>query len=109
MEKYIALKKLAEFHHIKEAFLNELAEDGILEIHIVDSQPCAASGELAKYERAIRLYRDLGVNKEGIEIIMDMRDKMEMMQRELNRLRRELQKQKDFMSRSFYDDFFDID
>ncbi len=109
MENYITIKKLAQFHNINEALLLDLAQAGVLEIHIVNSEPCAAHNQLEKYERAIRLHRDLGVNKEGVEIIMEMRDKMEALQKELNELKRKLSKYDEFMTHSFYEDFFDTE
>jgi MerR family transcriptional regulator/heat shock protein HspR len=39
----------------------------------------------------VRLRRDLGVNLAGIAVILDMRAKMEALQRELERLRKRLE------------------
>jgi MerR family transcriptional regulator/heat shock protein HspR len=109
MEKYITIKKLAEFHNINETLLQEFAQDGIIEIHLVKQEPCVLSDQLEKYERIIRLYRDLGVNKAGIEIIMEMREKLEYLQNEVQNLRRELKKYDDRLHQSFMEDFYDVD
>jgi MerR family transcriptional regulator/heat shock protein HspR len=109
MEKYIAIKKLAEFHNVNVSLLHEFAQEGIIEIHVVEQEPCVLSDQLDKYERIIRLYRDLGVNKAGIEIIMEMREKLKFLQKEVQNLRRQLQKYDDRLHKPFTDDFYDIE
>jgi MerR family transcriptional regulator, heat shock protein HspR len=42
-------------------------------------------GDLERLELILKLTRDLGVNLAGIEIILNMREKMDEMQREFNR------------------------
>jgi len=109
MEKYISIKELAQFYKIDEKILRDFAEAGLFELHIIQSEPCVLLDQLARYERAIRLYRDLGVNKEGVEIIMDMRDKMLQMQNELSALRRQLQKWDERLHKPYQDSFYDIE
>src|SRR5262245_31377258 len=42
-------------------------------------------GDLQRLELILNLTRDLGVNLAGVEIILNMREKMDEMQREFNR------------------------
>ncbi len=109
MENYISIKKLAQFHNISEKTLQEFADYGIFEIHIIQNEPCIQPDKLSRYERAIRLYRDLGVNKEGIEIIMEMRDKLENLQKEVNKLHRQLYKFDNRLHKPFIENFYDIE
>ncbi len=109
MEKYITIRKLAEFHNVNEAVLQDFAQDGIIEIHFIEKEPCILTDQLERYERIIRLYRDLGVNKAGIEIIMEMREKLEFLQNEVQNLKRQLQKYDDRLHKPYLEDFYDIE
>ncbi len=109
MEKHISIKELAQFHQISETILREFAESGLFELHIIQSEPCIFPDQLERYERAIRLYRDLGVNKEGVEIIMEMREKMAQMQSELAEIRRQLKKMDERLHKPYVDSFYDIE
>ena len=109
MEKYITIREFAEFHNVNKNVLEEFAQDGIIEIHVVKQEPCILTDELDKYERIIRLYRDLGVNKEGIEIIMEMREKLDRLQNEVQYLKRQMEKYNEKLRKSYLSDYYDID
>ncbi len=44
-----------------------------------------SEGDIEQLEVILKLTRDLGVNLAGVEIILNMREKMDQMQREFNR------------------------
>ena len=54
-------------------------------------------GDLERLEVILHLTRDLGVNLAGVEIILNMREKMDQMQREFNRFFEML---RDYMSQN---------
>ena len=54
------------------------------------SHPMFPVSAVDRLRRIVRLRRDLGVNLEGVAAILEMRDRMENLQRELQRLRRRL-------------------
>jgi MerR family transcriptional regulator/heat shock protein HspR len=66
-------------------------------------RPSRSSGRQRLYSRADidrvlyiqRLVQDLGVNLAGVEVIINMREQMERMDREMERLRAELQAYRD--------------
>lgn len=49
-----------------------------------------AAAAVERLRRIVRLRRDLGVNLAGVAAILEMRDRMEDLQRELQHLRRRL-------------------
>jgi MerR family transcriptional regulator/heat shock protein HspR len=66
-------------------------------------EPKRTRGNIRMYSRADvarlrtvqRLINDLGVNLAGVEVILQMREKMQAMEDEIERLRRELQRFRD--------------
>lgn len=66
-------------------------------------RPTRSSGRQRLYSRADiarvryiqRLVQDLGVNLAGVEVIMNMRERMQRMEEEMDRLRAELQGYRD--------------
>jgi hypothetical protein len=103
--KYITIEEFADFHKVTTKLVYEFADFGLIEISRVEKKPCIVSKYFDKCERAIRLHRELGVNKEGIEIILDMRQKQTELQNELLRLRHQISKHEDQLSKMFSEDF----
>lgn len=103
--KYITIEEFADFHQVTTKLVYEFADFGLIEIRRIERKPFIVSDNLDRCERAIRLHRDLGVNKEGIEIILDMRKKQAELQNELLRLRHQIRKHEDRVSKMFSEDF----
>ncbi len=99
--KYITIEEFAGFHKITTQLIQDFADFGLIEIRQVEKKHCIFSEQIEHCERAIRLHRDLGVNKEGIEIILDMRSKQTLLQQELMRLRHQLNKHEERVSKMF--------
>ena len=108
-KKYITLNEFADFHRISVTLLKEFGDFGLLRIQQIENDPCILYDEIEQVERAVRLYRDLGVNKEGIEIILEMRKREEELRQEITRLRHLLKKYESRISEFFPEDFFDAE
>lgn len=99
--KYITIEEFANFHQVTTKLVYEFADFGLIEVEQVETKPCIVANHLDQCERAIRLHRDLGVNKEGIEIILEMREKHAEMQKELLKLRHKIKKHEERMAKMF--------
>ena len=80
--KYIAIEEFSRHHGVEVTVIREFADFGLMQLTVENNQECVSDGDVKRLERMLRLFRDLGVNKEGIEVILNMR-------KELKRLRRE--------------------
>lgn len=101
IKQQITVEEFAEFHQVTTELIKEFADFGLISVVKVERQFCIDTGNIERCERAIRIYKDLGVNKEGIEIILDMRAKHAEMQRELKWLRHQIKKHEDRMRQLF--------
>lgn len=103
--KYITIKDFADFHQVTTTLVREFADFGLIEISQIKAKPCIVSKNLDKCESAIRLHRDLSVNKEGIEIILEMRERHAEMQKELMLLKHQIKKHEERMAKIFSGEF----
>lgn len=70
-------------------FIHSLEEEGLIITQIQDNMEYVHSSQLGNLETFSRLYYDLSVNVEGIDIINNLLTKMQQMERELTVLRRQ--------------------
>jgi hypothetical protein len=64
---------------------------GLIEISLFDNQPAIALERIADVEKIIRLYHDLEVNMEGIDVVMNLLQKISDLQFELSKAQNRLQ------------------
>lgn len=90
-ESLISLIEATQRLHIELELCREFADFGL--IHIVSEHDAEyiMERELSRLHQAANLYRDLGVNCEGVEIILSMREHIIELQEELERLNYEIQ------------------
>ena len=87
MSKYISIKSLAKFHQLHEQILLDIIEFEIVPIKKRQQTILVNSDDLEVFERAIRLYHELEVNLQGVDIICRMHQQIIEMQEELERLK----------------------
>lgn len=91
MSEYISIKSLAGFHNINEQTLMEIVEYEIVPVKRTETEVLLSQEYLEEFERALRLRLDLEVNMQGVEIICRMRNQIQEMQEEIDRLNRLLE------------------
>jgi len=109
MKKYITLREFADFHEISVTQIREFADFGLFEVTIIENKPCIHIDDIERCERILRLSEELGVNKEGIEIILEMRQRIEEMQKEISRMKHLLDKYEARITNLFPEEFFDVE
>ena len=79
------ISAVAEMYDIHPQTLRLYEREGLLAPSRTDGNTCLYSEEdLERLETILSLTRDLGVNLAGVEIVLNMRKKMERMQKEVN-------------------------
>ncbi len=76
--------------HVDPSFIVELAEDGLIEVQVIDEERYFPASQLAEVERYTHLYYDLSINVAGIDAIHHMLERIENLQREICSLKNEL-------------------
>lgn len=88
--QYIEVQEFCHGHGVTLHFMHELHDFGLIEIVQRNNVHYFSHEELPKAEKIIRLYADLDINLEGIEVIHDLLERIELMQGEIKALKNKL-------------------
>jgi chaperone modulatory protein CbpM len=84
---YIAIEEFCSHHGVQVTLVKEFADFGLVQLQEQEQKAVLPAGEIEKLERLLRLYNDLGINKEGLEIILNMRGQLLNLNSELETIR----------------------
>ncbi|MHB0897203.1 MAG: chaperone modulator CbpM [Spirochaetales bacterium] len=86
----IALSEVCDFYHIDIEVIRDFSEFGLYPLAIVDGEAEIEAKYLDKLDAIIGLHRALGINKEGIDVILELRERVSGLQDEIESLRHEI-------------------
>lgn len=81
---------LCAHYDIEITFVNELDEMGLIHIELIEEKPFIHSDQLNRLEKIMRLYHDLELNLEGIDVIFHLLEQQEALNKEVKELRSRL-------------------
>jgi hypothetical protein len=90
MENYISVHHLCELYQAKVSFFRELNDEGLLEIVTLEDSLYLHKDTLHEVDKIIRIHRELNVNIEGVDVVLNLLNRMEQLQAELNRVQSRL-------------------
>ena len=82
----IAANEFCIYHNIEPSFIYSLQQSGLIEITEVEEKLFVDENELPQLEKLVRLYREMGINLEGIETITYLLQRMNEMQQQIVQL-----------------------
>jgi len=85
--KYIAIEEFSRHHGIEVTLIREFADFGLMALIVEDNREFVSDADVKQLERMLRLTQDLGINKEGIEVILNMRKELKKLRRKRKTLR----------------------
>jgi len=90
MQEYIPIELFCSQHGVEVTVISSLQEYGLIEILKINETQCLQSNQLAEAEAIVRLYRELDINPEGIDAIMNLLHRIKEMQFEILALKNRL-------------------
>jgi chaperone modulatory protein CbpM len=84
----IIIKELYKNSRVEPSFIHLLENEGLLEIQVIEGEQYIHESALQDLERFARWYYDLSINIEGIDVIQNLLNKMNNMEKELYQLRK---------------------
>jgi hypothetical protein len=84
IQNLILVEKLCTHYDVELSFFKELDTIGLIEIVIINETQFIHQDKLSDLEKMIRLQRELDLNLEGIDIVLNLLQKVEALQRQLN-------------------------
>ena len=78
-------------YQIEQTFVTELESIGLIETITYNKNKYLPINQLVTVEKIIRLHNDLKINKEGIDVILGLLEKMNQLQTEVKYLKSRLE------------------
>ena len=82
-EKYIPVLHLCDLYQIEISFFKELNEVGLIEMVSKQNSRYVQEDKLYKVERISRIHRELNINIEGIDVVLNLLEKVDKLQNEV--------------------------
>ena len=89
-EKYIPVLHLCDLYEIEVSFFNELNEVGLIEMVSRQNSMYVHEDKLYKVERIIRIHREININIEGIDVVLNLLEKVDKLQNEVHSIQSRL-------------------
>jgi chaperone modulatory protein CbpM len=77
-------------HHVDLGFINSLQRFGLIETVTVEEVSFIPEEKIIDLEKLVRLYHELDINLEGLDVITHLLERMGSMQEEIRMLRNRL-------------------
>lgn len=89
-ENFIPIHTLCLHYKLEINFFNTLNENGLIEIQLVDNIQYVHKESIYEIEKIVRMHKELEVNIEGIDIVLNLLQKIDALQTELLKVRNRL-------------------
>ena len=83
-ENLILINELCVHYQVEMVFFFELHEFGILEILTIENAHFIHEDTIGVVEKVVRMHKDLNINLEGIDTVLNLLDKINDLQTQLN-------------------------
>jgi chaperone modulatory protein CbpM len=89
-KNFIPLSKLCTHFKVEMSFFNNLKNMGLIEIKTIEQSQYVHQNEIYSIEKMLRMYHELEVNIEGIDVVLNLLQKIEALQNELTSIKNRL-------------------
>ena len=90
-DEMIRIDLICTGYNIEPAFIDSLLDSGLIDIVIVEENKFLPARTIHVFEKIMRLHYDLDINLPGIETILHLTERINMLQDELNALKNKVQ------------------
>ena len=89
-EQLISIQQFCTYYEIEFSFIESLYDHGLIEIITVEETRFIHPDKMGNLEKMVRLHHDLNLNIEGIDVVSNLLQKINEMQKELTILKNKL-------------------
>src|SRR6218665_2385374 len=86
----IQINQFCLYHEIENTFITELHNYGLIHIIMQENDQYLEPEQLPTVEKMIRMHYDLKINFEGIDVIANLLNKIESLQKNINTIQNKL-------------------
>ena len=80
---YVQIDILCRHYQIESTFFQRLDEIGLIETFETANTLCVDEAQVSRIDKILRLYHDLNINPEGIDVILNLLNRIEELERAL--------------------------
>ena len=88
--EFIEIPRLCEEYKVEHSFFTELYDKGVIQVSIIEQTHCVHHDYIPVFEKVVRLNRDLHINVEGIDVILNLLDKIDDLNSQLKQTKNRL-------------------
>jgi hypothetical protein len=89
-ENFIPINTLCHHYQVAISFFSNLDEIGLIDILVIEQAQYVHRDSIYDIEKMIRMHQDLDVNIEGIDIVLNLLQKIDSLKTELATVRNRL-------------------
>jgi len=89
-ENLVPITVLCAHYRVEMSFFSSLEEIGLLDFESIEEIQYIQADRIGEVERIIRMQQDLNLNLEAIDVVLNLLDKVNGLQKELHRTKRRL-------------------
>ncbi|WP_194778023.1 chaperone modulator CbpM [Pararhodonellum marinum] len=82
----ITIQTFCTYHGVEDSLIYRLEEVGLINVYEIEEQKYLEEDKLSELERLVRIYKDLGLSPEGIDVVVQLLEKIDRLQQENNYL-----------------------
>ncbi|PWU03095.1 MAG: MerR family transcriptional regulator [Bacteroidetes bacterium] len=90
-ENYVAASEFCSVHNLDPSFIRSLAEYGLIDTIDFDNSQFLKQSQLPKLKQIARLHHELDINMEGIYAIMNLMQRIRVLQTEMDSFKKKSQ------------------
>jgi hypothetical protein len=79
----IQIKTLCRHYQVEQTFFSHLTDIGLIETITIQDTLYVDETDIRQIDKIIRLYRELDINPEGIDVIMNLLDRIDDLEQQL--------------------------
>ena len=80
----VTISLICRHYRIEPVFIDQLVEVGLLETEDRQGQQVVPENQISRLDRMVRIHRDLEVNPQGIDVVMNLLARIEALEQSLN-------------------------
>ena len=89
-QNLMLVNKLCTHYEVEFSFFKALDNIGLIEIMVIEETQFIHQDKLSDLEKMIRLHHELGLNIEGIDVVFNLLQKVDTLQKELDSVKNKL-------------------
>jgi hypothetical protein len=82
-KKLILVAEVCKHYELEISFINSLQDVGLIDLVIKQNKIYIQVNQLADLEKMIRLYTDLEINPQGLDIILNLLHRIHVLQQQI--------------------------